>query len=91
MSDIYSQIPNTADVDEYEEDSFLKIEDEHYSEPELDVLEQAEAILKARRRAKKLGIPSTKPKKRRIIESLDTDSEEDEVIQNRKKIKSTLA
>ena len=88
FSNIYSQMPDHEELDEYEEDSFIDVEDDQHCETQLDELEQAEAILKARRKEKKYGIKSKISNKRRIIYSLDDESDDEEIIQRKKKIKS---
>lgn len=87
ISDIYSQMPLDTDVNEYEEDSFIVIDEDHHVDSELDELERAEAILKAKRRAKKFGSMAPKGKKRRIIQSIDS-SEDDEMNHTPKRIKT---
>lgn len=86
--DIYSQPPSQHDQQSmYEECSFIVHENEDAEEgeeeeedeidSEMDELERAEAILRQRRRAKKLGIKDMPTvKRRRKILSLGSDSEQ---------------
>lgn len=88
ISDIYSQMPaEEDDDDDYDIGSFIvdnNLTEELDSEP--DELEIAERILKEKRRKQKLMKQCGGVKRRRVVRSVDTSSDEDEQTKQLRKL-----